>query len=161
MNVRKALAKEADSLSEIALQAKRHWGYPENWIQRWKADLTVTPKFIIENEVYVAVDGDNLLGFCALTLNEGKAELEHLWVRPEHMGTGVGRKLFTHASARAAALSATAMGISADPNAAAFYEHLGAKQIGRIESEIEGQPRVLPRLSVDLKSGHRKEPPGW
>ena len=159
--LRRALSREAGLLSEIALQAKRHWGYPENWIEHWKADLTITPEFITANEVYVAAEGDDILGFCALVLHDGKAELEHLWVKPEHMGTGVGRRLFVHARERATALNASAMGISADPNAAGFYEHLGARHVGRIESKIEGQTRVLPRLSLDLASVHKKQPPGW
>lgn len=160
MKLRKAVPEEADTLSDIALQSKRHWGYPENWIERWKDDLTITPEFITAHEVYVATDGDDILGFCALVLKEGKAELEHMWVKPEHIGTGVGRALFMHAMERATALSANRLDISADPNAAGFYERLGATRIGDVQSEIEEQPRVLPRLSVDLKSV-RKQPPGW
>lgn len=161
MEIRKAVPNEAGKLSEIALQAKRHWGYPENWIEHWKADLTITPEFITGNEVYVAAEDDEVVGFCALTLKEGIAELEHMWVKPEHMGAGVGRKLFIHALQRATAMNATAVEILADPNAAGFYEHLGAKHIGRVESEIDGQRRALPRLIVDLDSAYRKEPPGW
>jgi GNAT superfamily N-acetyltransferase len=161
VNLRRALAEEAGQLSEIALQAKSQWGYPENWIEHWKADLTITPEFITANEVFVAAEGNNILGFCALALREDKAELEHMWVKPEHMGTGVGRKLLIHAKERARALSARSLEISADPNAAGFYEHLGARQIGTVESEIEGKPRVLPRLSLDLASVHKKQPPGW
>ena len=126
--LRRALSEEAGRLSEIALQAKRHWGYPEDWINLWRDDLTITPDFITANEVYVADDGDDILGFCAVTLHEGKAELEHMWVRPEHIGTGLGRKLFTHVMERATALKAHALEISADPNAAGFYERLGARQ---------------------------------
>ena len=41
--------------------------------------------------------------------------------------------------------------LSADPNAAGFYEHMGAKQIGEVDAEIEGQPRKLPRMKIELK----------
>jgi len=40
--------------------------------------------------------------------------------------------------------------ISADPNAEGFYRHMGAVRIGEIRSEIEGQPRVLPRMKLEL-----------
>jgi len=161
VKLRKALPDEAGRLSEIALEAKRHWGYPDNWIEHWRDDLTITPEFVTANEVYVADDGGAILGFCALVLTNGKAELEHMWVRPEHIGSGVGRNLFMHALERATALKADTLEISADPNAVGFYERLGARHIGRVESEIEGQPRVLPRLSVDLDTVHKKEPSGW
>jgi hypothetical protein len=39
--------------------------------------------------------------------------------------------------------------ISADPNAEGFYQHMGAARVSEVTSEIEGQPRVLPRLSVN------------
>ena len=34
------------------------------------------------------------------------------------------------------------------------------ERIGKVRATIEGQPRVLPRMSVDLKE-HKKEPAGW
>ena len=40
LHVRRAMPDEAEALTEIAHAAKRHWGYPENWIERWKANLT-------------------------------------------------------------------------------------------------------------------------
>jgi len=42
--------------------------------------------------------------------------------------------------------------ISADPNAEGFYERMGATRIGEVRSEIEGQPRVLPRMALVIPS---------
>jgi len=44
LHIRRAVPAEAGLLTEIAHAAKRHWGYPENWIRRWKSDLTITPE---------------------------------------------------------------------------------------------------------------------
>jgi len=150
IQIRRARPDEADVLTEIAHAAKRHWGYPENWIEHWQAGLTITPEFIARNEMYVAMIDEEVVGCCALVLSAGLAELEHMWIRPQHMGTGVGRALFLHAQERAANLEISVLEISADPNAEGFYERMGARRIGEVQSEIEGQPRVLPRLSVDL-----------
>jgi len=38
---------------------------------------------------------------------------------------------------------------------------MGAVRIGEVQSKVEGQPRVLPRMSVDLNSVRKKQPPGW
>jgi GNAT superfamily N-acetyltransferase len=78
------------------------------------------------------------------------AELEHMWIRPEHMGTGVGRALFDHVKERATELRISAFEISSDPNAEGFYERMGATRIGEVRSEIEGQPRALPRMKVAI-----------
>src|SRR5215470_17223785 len=100
--IRAASTEEAATLTQIALDAKRHWGYPEHWIKHWESDLTITSDFITDNEVYVAeVDGE-IRGFYALCVIDQKAELEHMWVRPAYIGTGIGKILFLDAMDRAA-----------------------------------------------------------
>ena len=148
--IRRATADEAALLTKIALDAKRHWGYPEHWIKHWEADLTITPDFILDNHVYVAAEsGGEVRGFYALSVNGEQAELEHMWVTPECIGTGIGKELFLDAMERAAALEVRGVEISADPNAAGFYERMGAKQIGEVDAPIDGQPRKLPRLKIE------------
>jgi N-acetylglutamate synthase-like GNAT family acetyltransferase len=149
MTIRSASPEDAPTLTTIALDAKRHWGYPEHWIKHWEADLTISPDFIRDNHVYVAEDDGEIRGFYALCIAGDKAELEHLWVTPAMIGTGIGKELFLDAMERAAKLKVNAVEISSDPNAAVFYKQMGAKQIGEIDSSIEGQPRKLPRLKIE------------
>ena len=139
-------------LTTIAHDAKRHWGYPEHWLEHWQDDLTISPDFIAANQVYVAEREGSLLGFYALVIRQEKAELDHLWVAPAHIGTGVGKELFIHAMQTAAGQNVAAVEILSDPNAEGFYRKMGAHQIGETISEIDGQPRALPRLTVDPKS---------
>jgi len=146
--VRKARPAEATSLTEIAHQAKRHWGYPEHWIQHWQADLTILPELIEHNDVYIAEEEGRILGFYALCRTQSGAELDHLWVVPDRIGTGVGKQLFLHAMERAAMQRIDNVLITADPNAAGFYEKMGAEQTGEVISEIDGRPRKLPKLTV-------------
>jgi len=152
VNIRKATAEDAATLTRIALDAKRHWGYPEHWLNHWQADLTITPDFIAGTEVYVAESEGDALGFYALIIREDKAELDHLWVAPPHIGTGVGKQLFLHAMQHAAKENISAVEILSDPNAEGFYRKQGAHRIGEIVSEIDGEPRTLPLLAVDPKA---------
>lgn len=151
IQIRRARADEADVLTEIAHAAKRHWHYPENWIQHWKEDLTITHDFIANHEVYVALIDEELAGCCALVVNGSVAELEHMWVKPDYMGSGVGRSLFLKIRERAADLNLPIVELTADPNAETFYERMGATRVGDVRSETEGQPRILPRMSIDLR----------
>jgi len=148
--IRPAVDTEAATLTQIALDAKRHWGYPENWIKHWESDLTISPEFIEKNYVYVAEEDGEIRGFYALCLTDSNAELEHMWVTPAYIGTGIGKELFLDAMNRAATMNVSAVELTADPNAAGFYSRMGATQIGATDSEIEGQPRHLPRMKVDL-----------
>jgi GNAT superfamily N-acetyltransferase len=149
--IRKAFKENSETLTQIAHEAKRHWGYPEHWIKHWEADLTITPEFIENNQVYVAeVDGE-IRGFYALCVIDDKAELEHMWVQTAYIGTGIGKDLFLDAMERAAKMNVSEVELSADPNAAGFYERMGATKIGDVDSEIDGKPRKLPRMKVDVR----------
>jgi GNAT superfamily N-acetyltransferase len=152
LKIRKATTEEAATLTTIAHDAKRYWGYPEHWIKHWQDDLTISPEFIAANQVYVAEGEGELLGFYALIIRKDKAELDHLWVAPAHIGTGVGKELFIHAMQHAARRDISPVEILSDPNAEGFYRKMGAHRIGETVSEIDGQPRALPRLTVDPKS---------
>ena len=66
VEIRRGTPDEAATLTAIAHDAKRHWRYPEEWIERWKVDLTITPDFIANNEVFVAIVSNEIAGCCAL-----------------------------------------------------------------------------------------------
>lgn len=148
--IEKAQPEQHEILTHIAHAAKRHWGYPEHWIEAWKEVLVITPAFIAANEVYVAREGKEIVGFYALMGSGSQIILEHMWVLPTQIGTGVGKRLFRHAVAQAASLHATTIQIESDPNAEGFYKHMGARRIGEVTTEMDGQPRVLPLLIVDV-----------
>lgn len=155
MDIRRAQESDAAELTRIAHEAKRHWGYPERWIELWRDDLTFSPEFIAGNEVYVAEDGGDALGCYSLVEGAPSWTLEHFWIRPAAMGKGLGRRLIEHARARAEAAGAIVLEIDADPNAEAFYLKMGAVRVGEVRSEVDGQPRVRPLLHLRLATPAR------
>ena len=155
MRIRRAEAADCETLSRIAHAAKAHWGYPERWLELWAEALTLTPRYVAENEVHAAFDGGEMLGFYAVSPDGERATLEHLWIAPEHMGRSVGRRLFEHAVRTAASLGAVSMSIDSDPHAEGFYLKAGARRVGETVTSVDGERRVLPRLSYDIG-----EPPG-
>lgn len=141
---------ESEALTALAHAAKQHWKYPQEWIDSWKFDLTLTPEFIATHEVFVALADDAIVGCCALVVSEGFAELEHMWIDPAQMGKGVGRALFEYATRRALDLGYRELLLSADPNAEGFYERMGAKRIGETPADMFGNSRVLPRMRIEF-----------
>ena len=150
LEIQRATPDQFKTLTQIAFAAKRHWDYPERWIQLWSPVLTITPEFIEQYETYVAFLGDEPVGFCAISLENEKASIEHLWVLPEYMGKGVGTRLFKFIFARCRELRARVLEIESDPNAQGFYERMGATKVGEVVGEVEGQPRILPLLEIEL-----------
>lgn len=152
MRMRSALPDEAATLTKIALDAKRHWGYPEHWMKHWQADLTISPDYLANNQVFVAESDGHIVGFYALVIRKDKAELDHMWVAPDHMGTGVGKELFIHAMRGAKEQNISEVEILSDPHAEDFYKKMGAYRTCELVLEIYGQQRVLPRLTIDPAS---------
>jgi predicted N-acetyltransferase YhbS len=76
-------------------------------------------------------------------------ELSHLFVAPESFRLGIGRALFDAAVAQAADKGATHVSILSDPNAAAFYERLGARRCGEAPSDVE-RGRMLPLFEFSI-----------
>ena len=152
IEIRRATPDEAETLTALANAAKRHWKYPEQWIETWKPDLTITPEFVRDHEVYLATVDGAPAGCCALVIGDDLAELEHMWIDPERMGAGVGRALFEHITRRAGELGWKALELSADPNAEGFYERMGAARIGEVAADMDGHKRSLPRMKIEINS---------
>ncbi len=150
IHIRRALPAEADALTRIAISAKRHWGYPERWLEIWTPQLTFSPQYFEENESWAAAEDEAPVAFYTLQERQGNAWLENLWVLPEWMGRGIGKRLFLHALDLARRRGYTLLQLEADPNAVGFYEKMGMRRVGERRSEIEGQPRLLPIMEMTL-----------
>jgi GNAT superfamily N-acetyltransferase len=145
-----ATPDQAGKLTTITIASKRHWNYPEKWIQTWLPLLTITLEYILENEAWVAVQNEKCAGYYSLKQDGESLWLDNLWVLPDLMGQGVGKGLFEHALERSHVLGVTTLKIESDPNAQSFYEKMGAWKIGEHHTEVEGHPRVLPVLEINL-----------
>ncbi len=150
MEIVRAKPEDAAALSAIAFSAKRHWGYPEEWVEAWRHVLTITPESITCEETFCAVESARVLGFHALIREGEDLRLEHLWVSPDAMGRGIGRVLFEHAAALAKFLGFRGFEIESDPKAEPFYLHMGARRVGISMSEVAGNFRELPTLRFDF-----------
>ena len=152
MQIVRAKPEDAEVLTEIAHAAKRHWDYPEQWIESWRDILTMRPEFIAANVAYSAMEDCRVVGFYLLTSESDGLHLDHLWVIPDAMGRGIGRALFEHALDQTRNLGHPTLKIEADPNAEGFYTRMGARRVGVIVTSIEDQRRELPLLLYDLEN---------
>jgi GNAT superfamily N-acetyltransferase len=141
---------DAGKLTEIAFAAKRHWGYSEAWIEQWRETLTITPHYIETYPTFVAVIDREIAGFCAVQIRPDAAWLDHIWVLPSVMKTGVGRALFHHAEKHASEAGCATLRIESDPFAEGFYRRMGAVSYGRVPAPVAGVERSLLLLAKTL-----------
>lgn len=150
--LRPAQPQDAGALSGLAIRAKSHWGYPTEWMDLWRAALTITPEYLSAHAGLVAVENDRPVGCCVLELRKGAGSLEHLWTEPEYHGRGIGRMLVTQALAMAAHAGVLRVVVIADPFAEGFYLKLGAARAGQVLAPMPGAPkRTLPVLEFAVE----------
>ena len=153
MQVRSAKSGESQSLTALCVRSKAHWGYDAAFMKLSAPALTVNEDDIAAGRVLVAIDSANRVIGMACVLPEGEtSDLDALFIDPPAIGSGAGRALFEAAVAMARRQGARRMTILADPNAAAFYERMGARYLRNAPSDaIPG--RTLPFYEYDLQSG--------
>lgn len=151
-HIRRARPSEADALTRLARAAKASWGYPAEWLDAWRAELTLTAESIQRNPVFVAEQDGALAGVAALERTADGTALEHLWVSPEHQRRGLGEALVRHALACAAAAGDAAVRVTSDPQALGFYERQGARVVTHVPAPMPGAPgRTLPVLELPTR----------
>lgn len=150
--VRPARVGEAATLTALCVRSKAHWGYDAEFMRLSRDAITVAEKDISAGRVLVAVDAANqTIGLVRVEPDGEMAELGLMFVDPPAMGGGAGRMLFEAAARLARSLGARRMTILADPNAAPFYERMGARFVRNAPSDaIPG--RTLPFYEYDLLS---------
>lgn len=140
---------DSKTLTEIALKSKGFWGYTDEQIQNWTAELTVSKQIILEMFVYKFLVDEKTVGFYILNQPKEKCiELEFLFVLPKFIGKGIGKQLLQHSFEKAIEFQVDAMTVLADPNAVPFYSSQGFVIVAKKDSSIAG--RFLSVMQKDL-----------
>ena len=152
----RAQPEDAKILTGIAMAAKRHWGYPENWMMKWQEILTIPPACVSVNTVYKALQDGRIIGFYVLINTHEQLELKHMWVHPDEIGHRVGQQLMEHVIRQAAQTEHEIMEIESDPNAEGFFKKMGARRVGARIYKLEGSQRMLPLLYLNVPQALEK-----
>ena len=147
---RRATPADAVGLTELTLASKAYWGYDQDFMDRARPSLTVTRDYLDANECWIAESDEDAVGWFSLVRQTGGVLLDNFFVDPAHIGSGVGRLMWQESLARAEASGATRLTLEADPNAAGFYEQMGARLIGSVRAPITN--RELPLYEVLIKT---------
>jgi len=149
VTLRSARPGERTQLSALCLRSKAHWGYDAAFLEACRAELTLSAADLRAAGLAVAERAGAFAGVVQVSSEGAEADLLKLFVDPPAMGAGVGRALFDWAVEAAREAGAARLLIEADPDAAPFYERIGARRIGDAPSgSIPG--RRLPLLAFAL-----------
>lgn len=137
LHIRPALIHERPYLVELQRRASlANPGDRELLLER--PELIDTPlAFFTAGNVLVAERDDVVLGFAALVLrDDGDAELDGLFVEPQHWRHGIGHALVEAIVARAVAAGARTLYVIGNTHAEGFYARAGFRLDGIIQTEF-------------------------
>jgi GNAT superfamily N-acetyltransferase len=105
--------------------------------------LALSESGIREGRMRLATNEESVIvGFATFRINDGVAELEDLFVDPEHQRRGIGELLVLDISKRVRELGFETLEVTANPHAMAFYEHTGFVACRLVETEFYAAPRM-------------------
>ncbi len=153
--IEKANRKDAEKITDLTIRSKNYWDYGDKQIAEWKDELTITSKYIDDNQVYKLTENYELVGFYAFKPENKKIiKLNFLFIEPRYIGKGYGKILITDFLQRIQGTSYEKITLEADPNAEKFYERVGFKVVGKLKTSIEN--RFLPIMEMEIKPAYNK-----
>ena len=149
MRIISATTSDRQILTQLTQQSKAYWGYSKEQMEKWTADLTLSPNYISENIVIKLIQQEEIVGYYALLHKEANTvELDNLFIHPSVIGKGYGSLLLQDAIERSIQLGYTSMVLYADPHATDFYLKKGFAIMGRLKTSIPN--RYLPKMEKQL-----------
>lgn len=148
LTITQAIVADIETLNKISIASKRHWGYPDDWIEHWRDDLTLKPEEFQEHKVFKAVLDSKIIGFCVMGETEEVYEVLHLWLDPTYIGKGYGKTLLSEVLAKVVLQSKDII-VEADPYAEPFYVKQGFVTFDQVAS-IYPEGRVLPVMKKQV-----------
>jgi GNAT superfamily N-acetyltransferase len=142
------------AVNALILRSKAHWGYDAALMAIMEQVLRLDPAAAAAGRALAAWAESEPLGVAQISEpyedDRGRAiELDLLFIAPEAIGTGLGRRLYDWALDQARAADAVRLDILSDPFARPFYTAMGATFIKDRPSEaVPG--RMLPFLEHRL-----------
>jgi GNAT superfamily N-acetyltransferase len=141
--VRGAHPSERGALEELQRRSSMHHPMYRAQLAAHPDAIALPAEQIAAGHVRVAEQGGVVVGFAVLLDRAGDAcELDGLFVEPERMRAGLGRRLVEDAKRRARERGATRIDVVANPQAVAFYEAVGFTPAGEAQTRFGPAPRM-------------------
>ena len=140
---------DAEKLSALEIRSESYWGYGTDFMEKFKEHYLITESFISSNPTYILKNNDDFIGFYGLCITCEAAALEYLFIEPDYIGQGFGKKLWNHALTECRNRKIREFTIVTSPDARNFYLKLGAvfyKSIDSLIAKGKKTPMLIFRL---------------
>ncbi len=146
---------QSSEINALILRSKAHWGYDAAMMATMEQVLRLDEDAAKAGRAVAGWFEDLAVGIAQVSepYEDGRGsamELDLLFIAPEAIGTGLGRRLYGWALDQARACEVDRLDILSDPNARRFYAAMGASYVeDRPSDAIPG--RTLPWLEHRIR----------
>jgi predicted N-acetyltransferase YhbS len=141
--IRPGRLSERDALERLQRRASMHGPLYRAQLAAHPEVVELPAEQIATGLVRVAEQGDVVVGFAVLLERSGDAcELDGLFVEPDRMRAGIGRRLVEDAKRIARERGAKRIDVVANPQAVAFYAAVGFEPAGEAQTRFGPAPRM-------------------
>jgi predicted N-acetyltransferase YhbS len=141
--IRSARPGEREALEDLQRRSSLHWPMYREQLAAEPDTIELPAEQIAAGHVRVAERSGRVVGFAVLLERRAEAcELDGLFVEPDRMGTGIGRRLVDDAKRIARERGATRIDVVANPQAGGFYERVGFVSAGEAQTRFGPAPRM-------------------
>jgi catechol 2,3-dioxygenase-like lactoylglutathione lyase family enzyme/GNAT superfamily N-acetyltransferase len=155
--VRRARDANVAEINQVIVASKSHWDSPESYLQAALPLLMIDESYLAEHLCFEIVDeSSNVVCFFAVAEDSGEHVLDHLWVRPDRLGLGIGRLACEHVFSLARRYRWPVLLVLPEPRAHGFYRKMGFEDTDmRVNSRVRNGPSfsVLRKHFDDTDDG--------
>lgn len=145
LQLQDAKLDDLQKINHLLRLSKAYWGYDEKFLNSFMRKLGITEGYMQKNNIKLFLRDTRLIAFYNFIFNkEAELELDNLFIHPDYIGQGLGRKLWEKCCETAKLTEYREFIIWSDPNAENFYLKMGCQKIGvRTSPLIPGRYPVL------------------
>src|SRR5438093_5395228 len=138
-------------INDLIVHSKAYWSWPADYLRKALPRHKIEPSYLLSNQCFEVLDeNDQLAAFLAVAISDARVVLDNLWVRPDLIGKGVGRRACDHVFRLAREYDWTELWVIPDAPAEGFYKKMGFSDTGeRVPSRVPGGP-VFSVYRIDL-----------
>jgi GNAT superfamily N-acetyltransferase len=138
----RAKQESLPAINALIARSKAYWAWPVEYLEQALLLHRIDADYLLRHHNFEVRDTrDELVGFFSVAASDDRVVLDNLWVSPEWIGQGIGRRACEYAFKFARDHEWTQLWVMPDPPAEGFYLRLGFVDTGeRVSSRVRGGP---------------------
>jgi GNAT superfamily N-acetyltransferase len=145
--IRPAAQQDIESINRVIAASKAYWQYSDDYLREAIPLIQISDEWINRHKGWV-IENDSIEGFMGVIAESDGWLLEHLWIHPNAIRSGLGRKALDFLFQIARNNGVQRMRLLPDPPAEEFYRKHGAIYSGLVVSSRSSTVRHLKRWSL-------------